>query len=78
MLGAAAPVQALPYLALSNPQSSSMNVQLPHPDTKLLWASLPAIGSVGPGTTAYIAGSPASWAMLCPAVSAAGTDSGVR
>lgn len=78
MLGAAALIQALPYLALSNPQSSSMNVQLPHPDTKLLWASLPAIGSAEPGTTAYMAGSPASWAILCPAVSAAGTDSGVR
>lgn len=74
MLGTAAQVQALPYLALSNLQ----NVQLPHPDLKLLWVSPPAIGLVGPDTTAYMAGRPASRTMLCSTVPAAGTDSGVR
>lgn len=51
-------------LTLSNPQSSSVNVQLPHPDGKLLWVSLPATGLVGPDRAAYMAGSPASQAML--------------
>lgn len=55
MLGAAAQVQALPSLALSNPQSFSMNVQLPRSDSKLLWVSPPALGLVGPDTTAYMA-----------------------